>query len=568
MRLACVLVVMAGLVGCVAAAAQTDEPQATATLQLTAREVVMDIVALDAKGHSVQGLTASDFRVVEDGVPQKIRSVSEHRVMAAEEVARVSGVKMPPNTFTNFVRPGNTNSVNVIVIDALDTPLVAQMYLRQQLIAFMKTVPPGKVFAIFQMDASGMRLVQGFTSDPAMLLKAVESKRDSVVMRPPMVYRKDRKEILNEGMREMGRYLAGFPGRKNLIWFAGEVPRAVFGLKANPFPDAVDYDMRSSQAANALSLSRIAMYPIDDRGLEMRWHPLNQMELERVTDATGGKAFFNTNGLKEALTEIAETGSNYYTIAYAPTDLEWHAYHRDLEIAVPGRADVKLLYRHRYYARKESKAQRVADKKQAARETADSSPTRDDEAVTEGELALMEEASGKEDFATSMQLGQMPAGELLFSVSVTPAKSAMKREKNEPLPTGSLLRADFQRKPFREDEVLIVVDPSRIHFELESDAKYHAELELELVTVVYDNEGKVLNSVSTVRQIGFDAETYAKVLRHELTVSSHQTVDVPEKVNAFFRFGVYDTASERIGTMEVPVDNVQPGVAGAGLQTP
>src|ERR1700752_5105250 len=119
MRLACVLVLMAGLVGCVAAVAQTDEPQATETLQLTAREVVMDVVALDAKGHSVRGLSASDFRVVEDGVPQRIRSVSEHRAMTAVEAARVSAVKMPPNTFTNFVRPGNTNSVNVIVIDAL-----------------------------------------------------------------------------------------------------------------------------------------------------------------------------------------------------------------------------------------------------------------------------------------------------------------------------------------------------------------------------------------------------------------------------------------------------------------
>ena len=105
-----------------------------------------------------------------------------------------------------------------------------------------------------------------------------------------------------------------------------------------------------------------------------------------------------------------------------------------------------------------------------------------------------------------------------------------------------------------------------MHFGLESDGQYHAELEL--VTVVYDNAGKMLNSVSTVRQISFNAETFEKVKRHELTVSSRQTVDVPEKVNAFFRFGVYDTASERIGTMEVPVDNVQLGVAGAGLQSP
>lgn len=559
MRAACVLATMAAMVGCAAAVAQTGEPQATATLQLTAREVVMDVVALDAKGRSVQGLTASDFRLVEDGVPQRLRSVSEHRAMTAEEAARIAPVTMPPNTFTNFVRPGNTNSVNVVVIDAMDTPMAAQMYLRQQLIAFMKTVPAGNVFAIFQMDTS-MHLVQGFTSDPVVLLKAVESKRDSVVMRPLLIYRRERRDALNEGMRVMGRYLAGVPGRKNLIWFAGEVPRAVFGLRANPFPDAVDYDVRSSEAANALSLSRIAMYPIDDRGLEMRWHPFNQMELERIANATGGKAFFNTNGLKEALTQITETGSNYYTIAYAPTNTEWHAHHRDVEVAVSGRPDVKLLYRHRYYARKERKAQRVADQKKEA----EVQPA-DENLEAQGEDQA-EAPTGKEDFAASMQLGEMPSGELLFSVAVAPAKSAMKLGKNEPLPPGSLLRADFQRKPFREDELLFVIDPSRVHFDLESDGNYHAELEL--VTVVYDNQGQVLNSLSTVRDMSFDGDVYDKVMRHEMTVSSHQMVDVPEKVNGFFRFGVYDTASERIGTMEVPVDNVQPGVAGVGLRTP
>lgn len=548
------------LVGCAACVAQSSEPQTTATLQVTAREVVMDVVALDAKGRSVQGLSTSDFRVVEDGVPQQVRSVSEHRAMTPEEAAKVSPVKMPPNTFTNFVRPGNTNAVNVIVIDALDSPLPAQMYLRQQLISFMKTVPPGYVFAIFQMDTS-MHLVQGFTSDPEELLKAVESKRDSVTMRPTMTYRKERRQLLNDGLHEMGRYLAGFPGRKNLIWFAGDVPRPVFGLNRNPFPDDVDYDIRSSQAANALSLSRVAMYPIDDRGLEMRWHPFNQMELEQAANATGGKAFFNTNGLKEALTEIVDTGSNYYTIAFAPTNPDWHAHHRELEITVPRRPDVKLLYRHKYYARKDRKAQRIADKEKHA-SSEPKKVTVADATATEEET---DQGTSKEDFAKSMQLGQMPAGELLFSVSVAPAKSTTKLAKDEPLPQGSLLRANFQRKPFRKDEVLYVIDPSRLHFDLESDGQYQAELEL--VTVVYDSQGQVLNSVSTVRDITFDAETYGRVLRHELTVSSRQMVDVPEKVNAFFRFGVYDTVSERIGTMEVPVDDVQAGVAGIGLQT-
>jgi len=548
--------------GSAQAAAQPAGVQQTETLQLTAREVVMDVVALDAKGQSVEGLKASDFAIVEDGVPQQIRSVSEHRGMTADEIAKQPMVKMPPNTFTNFMPPANTNAVNVIVIDALDSPLVAQMYLREQLIAFMKAVPPGHLFAIFEMDER-MHLVQGFTSDPALLLKAVESKRNSVVMKPLGVDRRMRRQILNAGLREMGMYLAGFPGRKNLIWFTGEVPRAVFGLRANPFPDEVDYDMDRGQAANALSLSRVAMYPVDDRGLEMHWHPMNQMQLERIANATGGKAYYNTNGMKEALTQIVETGSNYYTISYAPTNPEWHAHHRDLEIAVPGRPDVKVLYRHRYYARKERKAQKDADKKAAEEsESASQQAGQTADEQSGGAASQSQDGTGdeeiattpKEDFATSMQLGQMPAGEVVFSVNVTPAKSAMKLGKNEPLPPGSLLRADFQRKPFREDELMFVIDPSRVDFETGSDGKHHAQMEL--VTVVYDSQGQVLNSATTMCTVNFDDAMYAKVMQRELTVSAHQVVDVPEKVNAFFRFGVYDTASERIGTMEVPVDNV------------
>jgi hypothetical protein len=60
MRAARAVMAVVGLVGCVACAGQSSQPQATATLQLTTREVVMDIVVLDAKGHSVQGWGSAD----------------------------------------------------------------------------------------------------------------------------------------------------------------------------------------------------------------------------------------------------------------------------------------------------------------------------------------------------------------------------------------------------------------------------------------------------------------------------------------------------------------------------
>ncbi len=536
------------------------------TFTVNAREVVLDVVAIDSKGHSVKGLKESDFKLLEDGVPQTIKGVSEHSAMSPADGARfASAGKRPPNSFSNFVPEGNGNSVTVILIDALDSPIEAQMYLRQQLIAFMKIVPPGNTFAIFQMD-SRMHLVQGFTSDPQVLLKAVESKRDPVAL-PALVERESREKLMDAGLHLMGQYLEGFPGRKNLIWFTGSFPHAVLGLSGNPFPDSIDFDNRSSRAANALSLSRVAVYPIDDRGLEVyRGHDFSHMEMERIAEATGGKAFYNTNGLKDALTEIAETSSDYYTLAYSPTNPVWRAHKRNVKITVDGKK-ITLLYRHTYYARTERKAQRVADLKStaASRQYVAGSPTDMTSAPAETP-ANAPQTPPKEAFGDAMELGGMSSAELLFNVSVTPATSVIKLGKGEPLPPNSFLRSDFQTKPFREYQLLYVVDPNKISFTQSADGIRHARLDF--VAVVYNNQGEILNSIVTTEAVKMDETTYRKALDSRRNVSLEQTIAVPEKGNYFLRLGVHDLVGDLVGALEIPVDTIQKGVAGPGATDP
>jgi len=530
------------------------------TISVTSREVVLDVVALDAKGHSISGLKPSDFALLEDGVPQTIKDVSEHHAMSAADVAKVAPEAMLPNAFTNAVPQGNTNSVTVILLDALNSPLHAQMYLREELIAFMKKLPPGNTFAIFQMDDS-MHLVQGFTSDRATLLQAVQSKRDRVI-RPDFLApgnKQLRQQIMTQGLKAMEQYLAAFPGRKNLVWFTAAVPHTVFGLSRNPFPDSVDYDNITERSANALSLSRIAVYPIDDRGLEVyAWNRASHEELDKIADATGGKAFYNNNGLREALTEIAETGSNYYTIAYSPTNTVWNAHHRDIELSVPGRK-ITLLYRHRYYARKERKAQRVADKRLAEGRpyVAEQVSQMTDAPVGPEVEAPADDA--KQDFGDSMALGVAPSGELVFTVSATPRASVIKLKKAEPLPPNSYLREDLQRKPFRDYDLLYTVDPSRLSFSKWSDGRWHAEVEF--VEVVYNAEGQMVNSLTSTSDFSCDQSTF---LQERMNVRSEQWIEVPEKGNYFLRLGVHDTTSHLVGTLEIPVDTIRLGVVGPG----
>ena len=73
------------------------------TLTVTTRELVLDVIAEDKSGHSVHDLQMSDFLVTEDGVPQRIKSLTQHRAMSEDEVAALLPAHaLPPNTFSSF----------------------------------------------------------------------------------------------------------------------------------------------------------------------------------------------------------------------------------------------------------------------------------------------------------------------------------------------------------------------------------------------------------------------------------------------------------------------------------
>src|SRR5260370_1221605 len=89
----------------------------------------------------------------------------------------------------------------------------------------------------------------------------------------------------------------------------------------------------------------------------------NQIAMEILAQDTGGKAFYNTNGLGDALAKEMRNGAHYYTLAYAPTDAKRDGKYRRIEVKANG--DYKLSYRRGYYA-ENAKGERTADQKTAS----------------------------------------------------------------------------------------------------------------------------------------------------------------------------------------------------------
>ena len=153
--------------------AQTTPAPQPPTLRTGANLVLVDVSATD-HDRPVPGLDRSAFHIFEDGKEQTISSFDEHEPAAAPPPFRTPA--LPANTYSNLPPYPQSSALNVLLLDALNTPLSDQMHVRQKMIDYLGSIKPGTTMAIFTLS-SQLRMVTEFTTDPAALLKALKSSR-------------------------------------------------------------------------------------------------------------------------------------------------------------------------------------------------------------------------------------------------------------------------------------------------------------------------------------------------------------------------------------------------------
>jgi VWFA-related protein len=567
------------------------QKQAAPTLSITTREVLLDVVVTE-NGQPVTGLKASDFVVSENGKLQKIASLEEHGPMQPQQVEVPA---LEPNTFTNYTPVANTNAYTVILLDALNTRLEDQMWLRIALVKYLRQRPTGAPVAIFVRDTK-MRLVQGFSPDAKVLLAAAESERNRPSL--PTTVRGTREEYLEYrldqvaiGFALMGRYLAAFPGRKNLIWFVGALPGSeMLAPMGNPFNDEfkiLEGDPHDLTAE--LTLSRVAVYPVDARPLRAApqytaqsngvpaangpvqfetTQAFQHLALDSIAESTGGLSYYNSNGVGEKISEIESNGARYYTLTYATTNKDWNGDFRRIKIEL-NRPNVKLQYRQGYYGVDRTKDEKdqlaqIERAKQAQRHAAGGAK---DQTAAQQHAAAAETAKNppppKEGFEEAMQLGAIPPTEVVFTAHATEGTGVMQIKKNEPWPQDNYLAADYKYKPFRVYTVEFAVDANTLHATKGPDGMWRGSVTF--VSVVYDQTAQNVNSKSTTKTFELDDTLYQNLVEHGLI--ERQEIAVPEKGNYFLRLGVHSLPNDRVGTLEFAVDQVKANVPAAIAQT-
>ena len=169
----------------------------TPTLKVYSRETIVDVTVTDAKGNPVHGLKKEDFTLKEDNKPQPIRSFHEYATQPIPPPP-----KLPPNVYTNLQPPPPSSAVNILFLDFTNAaPVVPFEYRtisaggpdlaramgdqrreKQDATKYLQTMPPGTRVAVLGASAPGtLRVVQGLTSDPALLSAAIDTMEYNIV---------------------------------------------------------------------------------------------------------------------------------------------------------------------------------------------------------------------------------------------------------------------------------------------------------------------------------------------------------------------------------------------------
>jgi len=569
-------------------------PPGAVILQTKAQLVVLDVVVQDDQGNPVHGLKTANFELTEGKASQKIRTAEEHTPPTVPANLPDPG-KMPPGFFTNFtpVPPGTT--LNVLLLDSLNTPMMYQTWIRDQLKKYVHQAPPGQRIAIFGLT-DHLILLQGFTSDPEILKNIVDHKlsaKASALLNDPVgsgsnttsfaetlagtpaaasvaqfeeeqhaVQIELRVQTALDAFNALAHYLSGFPGRKNLLWFSGSFPTGAFANPATPnLLNARDNDNEIKETAAAFAASQVAIYPIDARGLmtDPSFNASNsnvsltasnsratvndanaffssQAEehatMESLATETGGHAYYNTNGITQAVQEALHAGSNYYTLTYTPTDHNWNGNFRSIHVKlVDGPSNTKLTYRSGYFALPPKQPKKI----DAAALNSGAEPP-----DTHHDLAYKRAA---------LTRGAPTPQDVLFKVRVLPASAALETK----LAPGNLLDPATPAKgPYHRYDLDFALLPTELTLTKEANGSHTGQVKF--TAYAYDPDGHLLVAVHRGFSLSLNPDLYTKFMKAAL--QCHMEISVPEKVDGYLRLAVQDIPSDRFGAVEVPASAV------------
>jgi VWFA-related protein len=565
-------------------AASADSGVPAPTLRVNARSVVVDVVVTDKNNKAVTGLPREDFQVFEDGKPQTITFFEQHAGAATAAALTRPAPPLPPNTFTNVPPAPLADSVNVLLMDALNTPMADQVFVHKEMVRYLGTIPPGIRIAVFLLSTR-LRIVQGFTEDSSALRAAIARTAANPTQSPLMATPAENDmnhtavdqiastgpagnaqaalsasallQFLNEqsnflsnvrsdwtlqALQQLAQYLAAVPGRKNLVWFTSTVPLCLFAKQSLDCP----YYDEAKKTVSMLADAQVSLYPIEASGLTGGFDGGDASVAPRqLTSKREATLAYSKTRYAASL----DRGTNQLAMDQLARDTGGKATYNGNDLSESLAEDIDNGARYYTLAYTPTNMSEAGRERKIEVKVA---PGKFNLAYrrsyiedTPKEQKAAAAAKIKDPLRLLMDRGMPNFNGLRYQMHVAPA-SPQPAADAAPAGSNAALKAPFTRYgvdfALSMDGLDLIPGPDGVRLG-----------KIEIALVAYSHDGKALNWDVHFVGLAVRPEQYAEAQKSGIPL--HLDLNVPPG-DVYLRSGIYDTFSSKAGTLEIPLNAV------------
>jgi len=384
------------------------------TLKAGTEVVLVNVTVRDKEGKFVRDLKSEDFSVSEDGKAQKIISMdventdailtnNELQAPNLLHVVDTRGTK-PPAGATEVVPKELFRDRRLIVLFFDLTSMQPEETKRAAESAegyVEKQMSPADVVAVVTLH-NQLQVAQDFTTDRQALMSAIHSFNpeagtgfeqgttgadaaeegitDDTFTADDTEYNIFNTDRRLDALKNLAETLSGIEQKKSVIYFSSGMNQT-----------GVENQSQLRAASNAALRANMSIYTVDVRGLQalvpgggamsgsgrggsgmFSGHSMQQSfdsnfasqeTLVTLAADTGGKAFLDSNDFRPAFSKVQEDTAMYYVLGYTSTNTLKDGRFRRITVTVK-RKDVKIDFRHGYYAEADFQHTTKADREQ------------------------------------------------------------------------------------------------------------------------------------------------------------------------------------------------------------
>jgi VWFA-related protein len=394
----------------IAQAGLLAQPAVQTTFRTSVHLIVQTVSVKDKNGKPIEGLTAKDFVVTEDGQSQQIAFVEYQPLDAtpasvAPVTPATAGAALDSQVGVTVPLPGDVRyrgrRLLILYFDFSNMSFFDQLRVDSSAEKYITThMTPADMLAIMVFQDGRLRLKQDFTDDRATLGQVVQELMTAANENQTGIagdwdsggafgedndtfnlFATDRQlAALQTAVTNLGP----LPEMKTLIYLGS-------GLRLN----GTDNVAQLRATVNAAVRANVTINPIDTRGLvatpplgdASRASPggigmfsgalaqaatIRQQQTQDTYYAlakdTGGRAMFDNNDLSLGIVQAAQAVTGYYMLGYYTTNTATDGRYRRVKVTLAGGLSAELSYRPGYYAAKDFSKFNAIDKERQLEE--------------------------------------------------------------------------------------------------------------------------------------------------------------------------------------------------------